>query len=62
MSNPNRKQQMDESEFDVEQMKTYMSLSVEEKLKHLEQLNQFTQALMPESNQRIWEQLKREGF
>lgn len=62
MSNPQHEQSPDDSDFDVEQMRYFMSLSVEEKLKHLEQLNQFTHTLKPESGKKVWEQLQKEGF
>ena len=49
-------------EFDLDQMRAYMKLSVEEKLKHIERLNQLTNDLMPDSSKKIWERLKEEGF
>ena len=49
-------------EFDTDRLRYFMSLSAEEKLKHLEQLNSLLDALMPESSKRIWEKLKAEGF
>jgi hypothetical protein len=39
-----------------------MSLTAEEKLRHLEELNEFLAAAMPESSKRAWQQLKKLGW
>ena len=49
-------------EFDVEQMKCYMSLSVKEKLDHLEKLLKFLQKITPEKSRQLAEKLKKEKF
>ncbi len=59
---PSNKLQPECGEFDLELMKYFMSLSLEEKLNYLEQLNQFLDRTMPQSSKDIWEKLKTEGF
>lgn len=49
-------------EFDLDRLRYFMSLSTEEKLNHLEQLNAFFAATMPEQSKAIWERLRAEGF
>ncbi|MBF0238496.1 MAG: hypothetical protein HQM12_12390 [SAR324 cluster bacterium] len=62
MTLPEPMRHTDYDEFDIDRMRYFMSLSFEEKLRHLEQLNLLTRTLMPESSQRIWEQLQKDGF
>lgn len=52
----------EDDEFNMEQMKYFISLSLKDKLNHLEQLNQFCNKLMPESSKQNWEKLQNEGF
>ncbi len=47
---------------DVEDLKRYMSLSVEEKLNYLEEMNSFLKEAMPVENKRAWEELKKMGW
>ena len=61
MTRPNHNTDSYDDEFDIDRLRYFMSLSVEEKLKHLEQVNELTQTLMPEENRKIWERLKEEG-
>ena len=51
-----------EEEWDTERLKYFISLSVEEKLHYLEQLNTFLHQVMPPTSQEIWQKLKQEGF
>lgn len=57
----NRKKEVDE-EINIERIKYFMTLSAEEKLKYLNDLNSFLQRAMPEKNKEIWESLKKQGF
>lgn len=49
-------------EFDREAMRYFMSLSVKQKLAHLEELNQFFQKHMPSQSREVWQKLKAKGF
>lgn len=49
-------------EFDREVMRHFMSLSVKQKLAHLESLNQFFQKNMPSQSREIWQKLRAKGF
>lgn len=57
----NSKKEADE-EIDIERLKYFMTLSAEDKLKYLNELNFFLQRVMPEKNKEIWETLKKQGF
>ena len=48
--------------FDIEDLKRYMSLSVEEKLNYLEEINRFLIEAMPAESKKAWEELKRQGW
>jgi hypothetical protein len=48
--------------FNIEDLKRYMSLSVEEKLAHLEQMNRFLMEAMPAESKKAWEELKKRGY
>ena len=45
-----------------ERLRYFMSLSVEEKLHHLEELNAFFNKMMPAKNKEIAQQLRDMGF
>ena len=49
-------------EFDEDRMKLYMSLSAEQKLNHLEELNTFLEAITPKRAKRMWKLLKEKGW
>ena len=51
-----------EEEIDIEQIKAFMALSAEEKLRRLEELNDFYQQTMPQKSKAVWEKLKEQGF
>jgi len=51
-----------EEEIDIEQIKAFMALSAEEKLRRLEELNDFYQQVMPQKSKAVWEKLKEQGF
>ena len=48
--------------FNIEDLKAYMSLSVEEKLIYLQELNSFLSEVVPNESKKAWEQLKEEGW
>ena len=48
--------------FDVEDLKRYMSLSAEEKLVYLEEINSFLMEAMPDKSKKAWEELKKNGW
>ena len=48
--------------FDVEDLKRYMSLSVEEKLVYLQEINSFLMEAMPDESKKAWEELKKNGW
>jgi hypothetical protein len=52
----------DDDYFDVEDLKRYMSLSVEEKLVYLQEMNNFLREVMPHESKKAWEELKRNGW
>lgn len=62
----NKKQQKsltsENQEFDLEDIKYFMSLSLKQKLKYLEELNSFFQKHTPRENRKTWEILKQQGF
>lgn len=58
----NNAKQKKNDDLDVEQIKLFMSLSVREKLRYLEELNQFLQRTMPKASKKNWEKLKQQGF
>lgn len=45
-----------------ERLKYFMSLSMKEKLRHLEELNAFFDKMMPAKNKKIAQQLRDMGF
>lgn len=45
-----------------ERLKYFMSLTVKEKLRHLEELNAFFDKMMPAKNKKIAQQLRDLGF
>jgi hypothetical protein len=49
-------------EIDVEAIKAFMALSCEEKLRRLEELNEFYRQAMPQKSKEAWEILKKQGF
>lgn len=51
-----------EAEFDVDRLRRSIALSPEEKLRHLEMLNEFLAKLMPDSSKAVWDRLKRRGW
>jgi hypothetical protein len=48
--------------FDVEDLKKYMSLSVEKKLIYLQEMSNFFREIMPPENKKAWEELKKNGW
>lgn len=48
--------------FDVEDLRKYMSLSVEEKLIYLQEINSFLTEAMPSESKKAWEELKKSGW
>lgn len=48
--------------FDVEDLRRYMSLSVEEKLIYLQEINSFFIDAMPSESKKAWEELKKSGW
>ena len=48
--------------FDVEDLKKYMSLSVEEKLIYLQEMSNFFREVMPSESKKAWEELKKNGW
>ena len=48
--------------FNIEDLKAYMSLSVEDKLIYLQELNSFLAEIVPDENKKAWEKLKQEGW
>ncbi|MFC1866908.1 hypothetical protein ACFL0H_02060 [Thermodesulfobacteriota bacterium] len=48
--------------FDIEDLRRYMSLSVEEKLVYLQEINSFLMEAMPAENKKVWEELKKSGW
>lgn len=48
--------------FDVEDLKRYMSLSVEEKLVYLPEINSFLIEAMPAESKNAWEELKKSDW
>ena len=52
----------DDEYFDVEDLKRYMSLSVEKKLNYLEEINSFLAEVMPMNSKKAWEELKKSGW
>lgn len=57
-----RKRKRNTSEFDEDQLRRYMSLSPEEKLKGLEAMNAFLAAFTPPKAKRMREELKKRGW
>ena len=43
---------------DEEEIRRFMSLSIEDRLKWLEEMKEFIFAAMPEENRKIWESLQ----
>ena len=56
-----KNEQNDDEYFDVKDLKRYMSLSVEEKLNYLEEINNFLVEVMPMKSKKAWEELKKAG-
>ena len=48
--------------FNIEDLKTYMSLSVEDKLIYLQELNSFLSEVVPNESKKAREKLKQEGW
>ena len=51
-----------EPEFDEDRMKLYMSLSAEEKLRHLEALNALSAAFTTPRGRKAWQEMKKRGW
>ena len=51
-----------EEDFDIEDIKRYMGLSVEKKLNYLEEINNFFMEAMPQESKNAWERLKQTGW
>lgn len=54
--------QSEDDYFNIEDLKAYMSLSVEEKLIYLQEINSLLAKVMPDDNKKIWEKLKQKGW
>lgn len=54
--------EQDDEYFDIEDLKRYMSLSVEEKLNYLEEINSFLAKVMHMKSKKAWEELKKIGW
>ena len=48
--------------INIEDLKAYMSLSVEEKLVYLQEINSFLAEVMPDESKKAWEELKKSGW
>ena len=48
--------------LNIEDLKAYMSLSVEEKLVYLQEINSFFAEATPDESKKAWEKLKQEGW
>ncbi len=48
--------------FNIEDLKAYMSLSAEEKLVYLQEINSFFAEVMSDERKKTWEKLKQEGW
>lgn len=48
--------------LDVEGLKRYMNLSVEEKLNYLQEINSFLMETMSSTSKKAWEELKKSGW
>lgn len=57
-----KKKKRPNPEFNRDQMKTYMALSPEEKLKGLEEMNAFIASVLPLKAKKIQEELKKRGW
>lgn len=51
-----------DSEFDLDRMKIYMALPAEEKLKYLQEANDFFSKFKNKKTDKIRQELKRRGF
>jgi hypothetical protein len=51
-----------EEDFNLDDLKRYMSLSAEEKLNYLEAMNIFLMESMPDESKKAWEELKKRGW
>ena len=52
----------DDGLVDLDYIKRCLSLSPEERLREMEELNEFLFNSMPEKSRQAWEKLKREGW
>ena len=50
-----------EESLDVEDLKKYMALSVEDKLTNLQEINSFLMETMSSASKKAWEELKKSG-
>lgn len=57
-----RRRKRNKNEFDEDQLKRYMSLSPEEKLRGLEEMNAFLNAFTPPKAKKMREELKKRGW
>lgn len=57
-----KKKKRPNPEFNKDQMKAYMALSPEEKLKGLEEMNAFIASVLPRKSKKIQEELKKRGW
>jgi|WetSurMetagenome_2_1015567.scaffolds.fasta_scaffold1772633_1 hypothetical protein len=49
-------------DFDIEDIKRYINISVEKKLNYLEEINDFFNETIPQKNKDTWKMLKQEGW
>jgi len=52
----------DDEYFDIEDLKKYISLSVEEKLIYLQEVSRFFAEAVPNESKKAWEILKKNGW
>lgn len=57
-----RRRKRNKNEFDEDQLRRYMSLSPEEKLRGLEEMNAFLAAFTPPKAKKMQEELKKRGW
>lgn len=55
-------QRKNEYGFDQERLKLFISLSPEEKLNHLESMNELIEKITPKRSKKIWAELKKKGW
>ncbi len=54
--------EFEENYYSIEELKSYMNVSVSKKLDFLEEMNQFLDSIKPEMSKKLEEKLRREGW